>query len=211
MNCLPFVPQLRTGLAALVFFAAIAGCSTDPAAMRSASPATGWTLDNTASELRFVTTKNTNVAEVQQFKRLSGEVGAGGAVKLVIDLASVETQIPLRNERLQTMLFEVARFPTAQFDATIDMSLANALEPGASIDIETTGKLSLHGQTQDANASLRVVKLRGDRLLVTTRAPILVNAAKYELGAGVEKLREIMGLPNIVGTVPVNFALVFRK
>ena len=61
------------------------------------------------------------------------------------------------------------------------------------------------------NASLRVVKLRGDRLLVTTRAPILVNAAKFELGAGIEKLREIMGLPNIVGTVPVNFALVFRK
>ena len=211
MNCFSLVPQLRTGLAAAVLTAAVAGCSTDPAAMRPAPPIPGWTLDSSASELRFVTTKNTNVAEVQQFKRLSGEVGANGAVKLVIDLASVETQVPIRNERMQTMLFEIARFPTAQFDTTIDMSLTTALEPGASIDLEVAGKLSLHGQMQDANASLRVVKLRGDRLLVTTRAPILVNAAKFELGAGIEKLREIMGLPNIVGTVPVNFALVFRK
>ena len=211
MNCFSLVSQLRTGLAAAVLIAAIAGCSTNPAATRPPPPTAGWTLDSSASELRFVTTKNTNVAEVQQFKRLSGEVGANGAVKLVIDLASVETQVPIRNERMQTMLFEIARFPTAQFDTTIDMGLTTALEPGASIDLEVAGKLSLHGQTQDANASLRVVKLRGDRLLVTTRAPILVNAAKFELAAGIEKLREIMGLPNIVGTVPVNFALVFRK
>ena len=211
MNCFSLVSQWRTGLAAAVLIAAIAGCSTNPAATRPAPPIAGWTLDSSASELRFVTTKNTNVAEVQQFKRLTGEVGANGAVKLAIDLASVETQIPLRNERLQTLLFEIARFPAAQFDAVIDMNLISALEPGASLDLDVAGKLNLHGQTQAANASLRVVKLRGDRLLVATRAPILVNAAQYELGAGIEKLREMMGLPNIVGTVPVSFALVFRK
>jgi len=45
----------------------------------------------------------------------------------------------------------------------------------------------------------------------TTRAPILVNADKYDMASGVEKLREIMGLPNIIGTVPVSFSLVFQK
>jgi polyisoprenoid-binding protein YceI len=190
-----------------IALAGLIGCSSLP----GSSAKTPWTLDNDASDLRFVTTKNTNVAEVQKFKRLVGEVGPNGEVKLVIDLASVETQIPLRNERLQTMLFEVARFPTAQFEGTVDMNQVKALDVGASVDLEVAGKLSIRGQSQEANASLRVVNLRGDRLLVTTRAPILVNASKYDLSQGVEKLREVMGLPNIVGTVPVSFALVFRK
>ncbi len=170
-----------------------------------------WKLDNDASDLRFVTTKNTNVAEVQQFKRLAGELGSSGAVKLLIDLASVETLVPLRNERLQTLLFDVAQFPTAQFEGVVDMGKVRGLAPGASADFDVEGKMTIRGKTQDAKAALRVVRLNNARLLVTTRAPILVNAAQFDLASGIEKLREIMGLPNIVGAVPVIFSLVFQK
>ena len=41
MNCFSLVSQLRTGLAAAVLTAAVAGCSTDPVAMRPASPVPG--------------------------------------------------------------------------------------------------------------------------------------------------------------------------
>jgi polyisoprenoid-binding protein YceI len=170
-----------------------------------------WTLDNAASELRFVTTKNTNIAEVQQFKKLSGEVAASGAVRLDIDLASVETQIPIRNERMQTMLFEVVQFPSARFEGQVDVQRIAALEPGTSADLDVDGKLSLHGKTQDTKALLRVVRLKGERLQVSTRAPILISAAQFDLVAGIDKLREIVGLPNIIGTVPVSFALTFSK
>ena len=192
-----------------ILLAAAAGCSTDGGS-KPMQPSGAWQLNNQASELRFVTTKNTNFSEVQQFKRLTGEVGANGAIKLVIDLASVETLVPLRNERLQTMLFEVARFPSAAFEGKVDMALIGSLAPGGSVDVEVAGQLSIHGQTKPTNAALRVVRLRGDQLLVTTRAPILVSADQFDLTAGIEKLRDIMGLPNIVGTVPVNFALVFQ-
>jgi polyisoprenoid-binding protein YceI len=198
-------------LASIALAAGIAACTTDPQAGASSMQASAWTINSDASDLRFVTTKNTNVAEVQQFKHLSGQIDPAGKVTLVIDLASVETQIPIRNERLQSTLFEVAKFPTAQFEGNVDMKQVQALEAGASLDVEVAGKLGIHGQTQDANASLRVVRLKGDRLLVTTRAPILVNAAKYDMASGIEKLRELMGLPNIIGTVPVSFALVFQK
>jgi polyisoprenoid-binding protein YceI len=170
-----------------------------------------WRLDNDASELRFVTTKNTNAAEVQRFTKLTGELSESGAARLMIDLASVETLVPIRNERLQTMLFEIAQFPAAQFDAQVDAKKLAALEPGASFDVELDGKLTLHGKTQDTKAQLRVVRLRDQRIMVTTRAPILVSAAQFDLGAGIEKLREIMALPNIIGTVPVTFALTFQK
>ena len=170
-----------------------------------------WKLDNEASELRFVTIKNTNFAEVAQFRKLSGEVTPSGAVRFAIDLASVETQVPLRNERLQTMLFDVAQFPQAQFEGQIDMKRVAALQPGASTDMDLDGKLTIRGRTQDTKALLRVVRLQGERIQVSTRAPVLVSAAQFDLVAGIEKLREIMGLPNIIGTVPVSFALTFQK
>ena len=199
---------LSAALSALAF-AAVAGCSTDGGS-KPMQPSGAWQLNNPASELRFVTTKNTNFAEVQQFKRMTGQLSANGTIKLVIDLASVETQVPLRNERMQAMLFEVARFPSAAFEGQADMGPIGNLAVGASVDVDVAGQLSIRGQSKPANASLRVVKLRGDQLLVTTRAPILVSADQFDLTAGVEKLREIMGLPNIVGTVPVSFALVFQ-
>jgi polyisoprenoid-binding protein YceI len=170
-----------------------------------------WTLDNQASDLRFVTTKNTNVAEVQQFTRLSGELAPSGTVTLTIDLASVETQVPIRNERLLTMLFDVVQHPSATFEGQVDMKRVAAMKPGSSADFDVEGQLSLHGKTQPAKAALRVVRLAGEQLQVNTRAPILVKADAFDLAPGIEKLREIMGLPNIVGTVPVTFALTFRK
>ena len=195
---------------AAAFAAVLLGCSTDPKPAAAVMPA-AYTLNGEASELRFVTTKNTNVAEVQQFKRLSGELSPTGKVKFTIDLASVETLIPLRNERMQGILFEVARFPNAVFEGTLDPALIKGLDVGGSADFDLAGKLSLHGQTQDTSAALRVVRLKGDRLLVSTRSPILVSAAKFELSPGLEKLREMMALPNIVGTVPVSFSLQFQK
>jgi polyisoprenoid-binding protein YceI len=203
--------RLSAALATLVLAASINGCTTDRQSSAPLPPASAWKINNDASDLRFVTTKNTNFAEVQRFTRLGGEISPSGSVKLVIDLASVETRIPLRNERLQSMLFEIVKFPTAQFEGVVDMNQLRALEQGATLDVDVAGKLAIHGQTQEADASLRVVRLKGDRLLVTTRAPILVNADKFDMASGVEKLREIMGLPNIIGTVPVSFSLVFQR
>ena len=191
---------------------ALSACNANlPPSPPTINTSTGWTLNSAASELQFVTTKNTNVAEVQKFNRLTGSVSPSGAVQLVIDLASVETQIPIRNERLQTMLFDIAKFPTAQFNGQLDMAPVQALAVGDSADLDVAGTLRIRGQTQEATALLRVVSLRDNRLLVSTRAPILVNAANYDLTAGIEQLRALMSLPNIIGTVPVSFALVFQR
>lgn len=196
---------LATGLAA-----GLAACNTGTIASAAQKPG-AYELSNEASDLRFVTTKATNVAEVQQFKKLSGDIQANGTAHVTIDLASVETQIPLRNERIRELLFDVARFPSAQFSGTVDPAVTQKLAVGESADVDMAGKLVIRDQSQDVVAPLRVVKLSGDKLLVATRAPILVNAERFGLAPGIEKLREIMGLPNIVGTVPVNFTLVFKR
>lgn len=170
-----------------------------------------WSLVNEASEFHFISIKKTSVAEIHQFKKLAGEVDATGAIRLAIDLASVETGVPVRNERLQAMFFDVAQFPVALFEGHADVSTLGRLKPGMSADLDVAGKLTLHGQSQEVKAALRAVALTHGRLLVTTRAPILLNAEAFGLAAGVEKLREIVSLPSISATVPVTFSLTLQK
>ncbi|OQX14641.1 MAG: hypothetical protein BWK73_09005 [Thiothrix lacustris] len=46
---------------------------------------------------------------------------------------------------------------------------------------------------------------------VTTVAPIVLNAADFDLAAGLTALREIAGLTSISNAVPVTFFLSFVK
>ncbi|MFA5170957.1 MAG: YceI family protein [Sulfuriferula sp.] len=169
-----------------------------------------WQLDNEHSNLNFISIKKTSVAEVHQFKKLMGEVSDAGNIHLVIDLSSVDTQIDIRNERLKTMLFEIAQFPTAEFDGQIDMSKVAALKVGETLDMPVNGKLAMHGKAQDMKAMLHMVKLSGNQIQVATKMPIILNADLYELTAGIEKLREVAGLPVISAAVPVTFDLTFK-
>ena len=120
-----FSNRLLAGVLAVASAGTLIGCSFGPKQTPIAA-ASGpmWRVNNGASELRFVTTKNTNVAETQKFTRIDGVIAADGGVSLVVDLASVETQVPIRNERMQNLLFEVVRFPTANFETSIDLTSA---------------------------------------------------------------------------------------
>ena len=60
-----------------------------------------WYLDNESSRLSFVTTKNTEIAEVQRFLVLHGKVDAKGAAQLEVDLESIYCGIPLSDERMR--------------------------------------------------------------------------------------------------------------
>ncbi|NOT18029.1 MAG: YceI family protein [Sulfuriferula sp.] len=169
-----------------------------------------WQLDNAHSNLNFISVKKNSIAEVHQFKQLTGEVSDAGMIHLVINLASVDTQIDIRNERMKTMLFEIVQFPTAVFEGQIDMSKINALAVGATLDMPVSGKLTLHGKSQDVKAMLHITKLMDNQLQAVTKMPIILNADLYDLVGGIEKLREAANLPVIATSVPVTFDLTFK-
>ena len=72
----------------------------------SAAASAQWSLDLDNSQLSFVTVKAEHIAEVHSFSRLEGQIDAAGNARISIDLSSVETGIAIRNERMQSMLFE---------------------------------------------------------------------------------------------------------
>ncbi len=169
-----------------------------------------WTLDNDASQVSFVSVKAGDAGEVHRFTEISGELSADGNASVTIQLASVDTLIPLRDERMRELLFNTSMFPTASLSADIDMEALNAIEPGDSMDMAANLALDLHGHQIVLAADMIVARLGDHRLMVSSRKPIIVNAASVDLVTGIEALREIAGLPSISKAVPVSFVLTFE-
>ena len=169
-----------------------------------------WSLDNDASSLSFVTVKAEHVAEAHTFDSLSGTIGDDGGVEISIELASVNTMIPIRNERMQEMLFETNLFPNATISGSINLDALTGMDAGSSVARQIDFELSLHGQSVALAADVQITRT-GEGVIVSTLKPIIVMADSFSLVAGVEKLREVAGLPGISRAVPVSFTVVFEE
>jgi len=170
-----------------------------------------WTLDNDSSQVSFVSVKAGDAGEVHRFTEISGELSSGGNASVTIQLASVDTLIPLRDERMRELLFQTNLFPTASLSTNIDMDALNAIEPGDSMDMAANLTLELHGQQLSLATEMIVARLGDHRLMVSSRKPVIVNAASVDLVNGIEALREIANLPSISKAVPVSFVLTFDE
>jgi polyisoprenoid-binding protein YceI len=169
-----------------------------------------WSLNNEASTLSFVSTKAEHVAEVHTFDVLSGEIDGDGSVSVTVELASVNTLIPIRNERMQAMLFETNLFPQATIEASINLDSLAAMPPGGSETMQLNFSLSMRDTSRSYTADVMVTRLE-DALVATTLKPIIVTADEFGLQTGVEALREVAGLPGISRAVPVSFTVLFNQ
>ena len=170
----------------------------------------GYSLLGDGSTLNFVSIKKGSVAEVHRFERLRGRVGDDGAIEIVIDLASVATNIPIRDERMRTLLFETGKFANATLHGRIDTAGLSRLTAGDKLDRTLKLTLDLHGRQAGIEARISIIALKCG-LLVTSRVPVIVNAADFGLVEGIEKLREVAKLPSIATAVPVSFELLFSR
>lgn len=168
-----------------------------------------WYLDNESSRLSFVTTKNTEVAEVQRFLVLHGKVDAKGAARLEVELGSINSGIPLRDERMRKELFEIKTFPEAQISAQINLQPINDLASGAQLELRLPLSVTLHGKTQTYSAELLATRLDERRFQVVTLEPVVLHAEDFDLAPGVATLRKAAGLKSISLSVPVGAVLIF--
>jgi hypothetical protein len=168
-----------------------------------------WDLDNSRSKVSFVSTKAIDIAEVHHFSMLVGRLSSNGKAVLTIELASVETGIPVRNERMSEMLFETNKFPLATVRTRVGMDVIDAMAAGGSTRMAAELEVDLHGVRVAIEATLVVAKLDENTLMVTSSEPVILNAGTVELSAGIESLREVASLPSIGNAVPVYFNLTF--
>lgn len=168
-----------------------------------------WLLDEQHSSLNFLTTKNSNIAEISSFDKLSGALSEKGTANLLIDLNSINTRIPLRDERIRNLLLNTDKYPNASIQVTIAPALLDNLLVGKSLTTEISGNLNLHGKQLPLSAKVHVFKDENGAVHATTTEPVLLDMVALGLTGGIEQLRELAKLNNISYMVPVTFQLIY--
>jgi len=198
--------HFRPIIAATLF--AVSACSPPaPAPLTEGS----WTLDQASSNLSFVSVKAGDIGEAHGFGGLSGTVAPDGAAILTIDLASVDTGIDIRDERMREFLFETTTYPRATVTAAIDPASFATLGVGESRATTISATLDLHGAKGEIDADVTVLRAGPDTVVVSSNRPIIVDAGAAGLADGLAKLQELAGLASISAVVPVTFSLTYRR
>lgn len=169
-----------------------------------------WELEAN-SEIQFISVKKGQIAEVHRFTELSGGIDANGLAQLNISLDSVDTGIPIRDERMRKMLFDTLDFPQAILKVQLAKESYADLAAGESVSQSVEAELVLHGISNRVKAELLITGLADGKLLIVSAKPVLINAADFKLSEGVERLREVVGLSSISLAVPVTFQLIFER
>ena len=174
----------------------------------SATANAHWLLVKDESSLSFVSTKNQNISEIQQFTSLKGEFSPEGELQVKIDLASIDSGIAIRDTRMREKLFLVDKFPAANLTAQLPDSVLT-LAKGNSISVTLPAELNIMGISKTINTTVQVTRKADNGIVATSTQPILISAADFGLTSGIEILQKLAGLSGIGLTVPVNFNLVF--
>ncbi len=170
---------------------------------------------STDSQVHFTSNKtnkqNKTITEESSFATSSAQLSADGAFAMSIDLASVKTNIDLRDERLRDWVFEVAKFPKAEISGKIDMNAIGSLKTGDSLQLKQPLTLDIHGNKLDIDAQLMLKRSADNSISVETTEPVMLDAKKMGMSEGVAKLVEVMALASINEQIPVTFKGTFTR
>lgn len=170
-----------------------------------------WIVENDSSEVNFISVKKGDIAEIHHFKSIAGTLTDKGKFNFSIALASVATNIDIRDERMDSLLFEVDKYPKLKLKANIDPKILAGIAVGSVKVATIDAEVSLHGKKQKMAFTVSIAKLSDSHILVASVAPVIVNADSFGLSSGVDKLREVAGLSAISKAVPVSFMLNLKR
>lgn len=168
-----------------------------------------WTLDAQSSVVSFISIKKNNIGETHRFTDISGAID-GAAARVSIKADSVDTKVPIRDERMREFLFRTGTYPTIDISAAVG-DLLQGMTAGSSKVIAIPASLSLHGVVQEIELRVRVSLLNDSTLTVTSTQPVLISAAKFGMVEGITKLASLVNKLSIAESVPVSFSLTFKN
>ena len=169
-----------------------------------------WNLNNELSRVNFVSVKKNEIGESHYFKKLNASINDVGQFNLEINLTSVETLIPIRNERMQKFLFNTEVFPKLNLTSDLSKQL-KSLKKGQSAILKTQADLALNGINKLISLEVLATQQSNGDIVVASFMPVIINPADYNLTAGIDKLQELAKLPSITHSVPVSFVLTLNK
>lgn len=140
---------------------------------------------------------------------LDASVSDGGQVKLAINMASIETNIAKRDQRLRDILFQITDFPTANVALKVRRSYLKPQPAGTQKIVNVSGHLTMVGIKQATSARVIITHRADGKVSVNTLEPILVDSEDFGMLPGINSLAKLAGLKTISIKIPVSFNLVF--
>jgi hypothetical protein len=211
-------PALRFGALAAALALGLVACAEQGGdapkdAATEVAPATegSWALDPAGSRLAYVSIKAGEIAEANRFDKLTGNVAADGTATLDIDLASVNTGVDIRNERMREIFFQVADNPKATVTAKLDPAAFAGLAVGQSLTRSLKATVALKGASSEVETEVLVTRVSADRITVVPTAPVIISTDMFGLTDELGELRALAQLPSITPAVPVTFTLAFNR
>lgn len=170
-----------------------------------------WYLDNESSRISFVTSHDTQRAEVGRFLKLHGLIEEAGQVLLRVELETVSSGHAQRDSILREQLFDIRRFPEARIVAELDITRFMPLADGAQQEVRLPIELTLLGRTLRLETELLVTRLDALRFQIVTLAPLVLPLQDLGLSATITALAEHGDVRNINLAVPVSAVLIFTR
>jgi polyisoprenoid-binding protein YceI len=168
------------------------------------------TLIQDQSSINFVSTKNQHVSEQHTFDRFSGVLDHHGKLTITIDITSVNTIIPIRNERILSMLFDASEYTTATFTADVSPELTQ-LKAGQFQRVTIAGEMMIAGNKAPVVFDVILTGLQNGGINATTAKPTIISTSAFNLDEGVTALQQIAMLQSISKSVPLSFSATFQK
>lgn len=170
----------------------------------------GWTLQNSASSLRFQSVKKQTVVESSSFATFAGHIEGDGSAKITVLLDSVDTKIDLRNVRMRFLFFETFQYPEATITTRIDPAQIADLETRRRITLVQPFTFDLHGVTKEYTAEIAVTLISQDLVSIASVAPVSIAVADHNLTEGIQKLQEAAKV-DIIPSGTVTFDFLFAR
>ena len=161
-----------------------------------------WVLNQEFSSIAIVTTKNNKVSEVSEFTKFKGSINKANYLSIELDMTSLETNIPIRNERIKKHLFETNLYPTADIHTQLKPEDLTQGVHNITFDVD------MHGVSGILNAEFMVFEQYGKKI-ITLHKPLIVSADMFGLEQGITTLKNIAKLQSIDFTVPMHIILTF--
>ncbi|MBB5722584.1 polyisoprenoid-binding protein YceI [Loktanella ponticola] len=176
--------------------------------MATTAAAETWTMDSGASVVGFGSVKSNSIGEAHTLNVTSGTVADDGTVNVQLDLASIQTNIDVRNERIGE--FVLADETSAQLTASVDTEAMNALGVGEHMITEVEGDLTLLGNDIPVYLDMFIMRTAEDQVLVTSNSMLFVSTEEAGIDAGIDTLMELASLSDITRTLPVTLRFIFN-
>ena len=166
------------------------GTSAEPTAAATSGTATGidgtWTVDTSLGSFADYSSAwagfrvNEVLDQIGETEAIGRTPDVGGSLTLSgttlqsatieVDLTTIRSDRERRDPAIQRAL-ETGSFPTATFELTQAVELGAIPADGATVSVDATGTLTIHGTSQDVTISLQA-QLVGDTIAVVGSAPL---------------------------------------